>query len=235
MKILAIDTSTKNFSLVLGRDGRIISHENAFLDKILDKSIIPTIDRILKKAGWKIFDIDAFAVGLGPGSFTSLRVGLATVKGLAMATEKELIGISSLDVLAQGAIHEPCDEICVITDAKRQLLYACLYKCQGDRLKAKSKHQLISLKGILDQVHGRTLFVGDGVTLYKDEILKCYKDAKRRRKTSCVALFAEERLNLPDARQLFQLACGRVKENRYDDIQKLNPIYLYPEDCQVQK
>src|SRR3989338_9976041 len=102
MNILALDTSTKQFSLAVSVKGKIVAQRNIVLKKVLSSSIIPTIDQMLKRLKMTFKDIDGFVVALGPGSFTSLRVGLSTVKAFALATAKPVLGIPSLDALAQG-------------------------------------------------------------------------------------------------------------------------------------
>ena len=229
MKILSIDTSTKNFSLAVSKDGRVLRYRNIFLDKVLESSIIPSIEGILKSADVRFKDLDGFAVGLGPGSFTSLRVGLSTIKAFALSTGKPVVGISSLDVVAANVIGKDCDEICVIMDARRNLLYACLYDQQGTR---KFQPMLISLDDLLGRVNGRTLFVGDAVPLVSDAIKAKYREASCKG-SSCSPLFAEAKDFLPQARKLSVLACGRLSKKEYDDSAVLVPVYLYAQDCQV--
>src|SRR3989338_5093578 len=105
MYFLSIEPSTKVFSLALSDGRRVLRYRNMTVDKVLEHSIIPAVDRLLASAGVPFKKLDAFAVGLGPGSFTSLRVGLATVKAFAMATGKPVVGVPSLDVIARGALR----------------------------------------------------------------------------------------------------------------------------------
>ena len=137
MNLLAIDTSTKNLSLAVTKKGKVVKFRNVKLTRPLSSSIMPSIKKILNSAGITLSKLDGFAVGLGPGSFTGLRVGLSTIKGLAFATKKPVVGISSLDVLAMN-IKEDCAQICTLCDAKRNLVYACLYEKKGATLKRKS-------------------------------------------------------------------------------------------------
>src|SRR3989304_5415259 len=105
MKILSIDTSTKTFSLAVSDGEEILRSRNIKITRVLSSSIIPSIHQILKKAGIALSQLDGFAVGLGPGSFTSLRVGLSTIKAFALATGKPVVGIPSLDVLALNVLE----------------------------------------------------------------------------------------------------------------------------------
>ena len=98
-------------------------------------------------------DIDVLAVGLGPGAFTSLRVGLSTVKGLAFATKKPVIGIPSMDAIAMS-IKDESAQICTICDAKRNLVFGCLYEKNGAQLKKKTDYLLTDINDLLKKIKG---------------------------------------------------------------------------------
>ena len=231
MNILSIDTSTKNFSLAVSTNGRVVRYRNILLDKVLESSIIPAIEKILKDSKLKFRELDGYAVGLGPGSFTSLRVGLSTIKAFAFATGKPVVGISSLDVIAANVIEERADEICVIMDARRQQVYACLFANEGGTPKRKTDYLLTNIDDLLDRVHGKTLFVGDGVPLWREMIKEKYLKVAKK---GCHALFSPEKDAVPQARNLSRLAYGRFNKKEYDDVEVLVPIYLYSQDCQVE-
>lgn len=237
MNILALDTSTKQFSLAVSVEGKIAAHRNIVLKKVLSSSIIPAIDQMLKRLGMRLGDIDGYAVGLGPGSFTSLRVGLSTVKAFALGNPKPVVGISSLDALARSVMHQSADQICTLVDARRNLVYASLYEKKGGSLERSSDYMLTSLDQVLDQVEGETLYVGDAIALYREAILKKYGEAAKKHKTSCKALFVEEKFWYPQARELAKIAMERFAQGSQgpalDSIENLVPLYLYPEDCQV--
>ena len=224
MNILALDTSSKHFSLAVAKDGKTLHSRSIFLKKVLSGSIMPAILGILKKAGLTLAKLDGFAVGLGPGSFTSLRVGLSTVKGLAYALKKPVVGIPSLDVLALNVKED--GQICVVCDAKRNMVYACLYQKKGNELKRKSKYLLADIKDVLKQITGEVIFVGDGVPLFRETIEKA---------AGIKARFADEKQMYPQAKHLATLALKRFEAKDYDVAETLVPLYLYPEDCQVQK
>ncbi|MDO8675813.1 MAG: tRNA (adenosine(37)-N6)-threonylcarbamoyltransferase complex dimerization subunit type 1 TsaB [Candidatus Omnitrophota bacterium] len=212
-------------------------YRNMTVDKVLEHSIIPAVDRLLASAGVPFKKLGAFAVGLGPGSFTSLRVGLATVKAFAMATGKPVVGVPSLDTLARGAAGLPCDEICVLSDARRGMVYAAIYGSTrlttgGSTLKRTSDYMLCDIKTVLDKVHGKTLFTGDGAGLYRNDIIRAYKECGS---TVCKPAFAPQKLWSPQAKRLAQIAFERLAAKDYDDMERLVPLYLYPADCQVDR
>jgi tRNA threonylcarbamoyladenosine biosynthesis protein TsaB len=238
MYFLSFETSTKIFSLALNRDEKVLRFRNLKTALVLEDSILPAMDKMLDAAGIKFNQIDGFAIALGPGSFTSLRVGLATVKSLAMATSKPVVGIPSMDIIAHGiynmsfpnhdlhrrssAIGNPfdyCDEICVLNDARREKVYACLYGPKG----RKSDYLLATLEEVLAKVDGKTLFVGDGIGIYRKDI----------EAAGCKCLFADEKWWYPKAKVMAAMAYGRFQDKKYDDAANLLPLYLYAQDCQV--
>ncbi len=219
MKLLSIDTSTKNFSLSISDQGKVLSQTNIKLDKILSDSIIPAIEQILKKTKLSLEKLDGFVVGLGPGSFTSLRVGLSTIKAFAFVHNKPVVGISSLDAIAMGLKED--GSVCVITDARREMVYACLYEKNKGQLTRSSDYLLTSVSDLLTKIKGRPIFVGDGVPLLKNEDEK-YSTA-------------QEDFWYPQAKFFVPLALDRFKAKKTDNVSKMVPLYLYPEDCQVQR
>ena len=223
MNLLAIDTSTKNLSLAVTENGKVVKFRNVKLTRPLSSSIMPSIKKILNSAGITLSKLDGFAVGLGPGSFTGLRVGLSTIKGLAFATNKPVVGISSLDVLAMN-IKGDHMQICTLCDAKRNLAYACLYEKKGSTLKKKSDYVLERIDAILKKVKGEVIFIGDGVKLFRDEIQKM---------KNINPIFINGKYPLPQAQCLASLALEKFQKGKKNDIAQLVPLYLYPAHCQV--
>ncbi len=231
MNILSIDTSTKNFSLAVSKGKRVVRFRNMKLDKVLESSIIPAIEKILGDSKLTFKELDGYAVGLGPGSFTSLRVGLSTIKAFVLATGKPVVGISSLDVMAMNVADEKVDEICAIMDARRKQVYACLFEKKDGVLKRKTDYLLTNIDDLLGRVQGKTLFVGDGAPLWRDAIKEKY--AKAGKKSDGRAVFTSEKNAFPQAKKLSDLAYGRFEKKVYDDVESLVPLYLYSLDCQV--
>lgn len=227
MKFLAMDTSTKHFSLAVCVEGKVSHSRNIQLKGVLSSSIMPAINAILNKAGVFLGGLDGFAVGLGPGSFTSLRVGMSTVKGLAFATGKPVVGIPSLDVLAMSVADEGL--VCALGDAKRNMVYACIYRKEGEALIKKSKYLLTDIKDVLKKIKGEAVFIGDGALLYRDAIEK--SAGIKPRFADCERPFTI----YPQAKYLAKLAHKRFEAKDYDAAESLVPLYLYPQDCQVSR
>ena len=229
MYFLSFETSTKIFSLALSQDEKILRYRNLKSASVLEDTILPTINKILDSAGVKFSQIDGFAIALGPGSFTSLRVGLSTVKSFAMATNKHVIGIPSMDIIAHGVNLGSYDEICVINDARREKVYACLYGPNG----RTSDYLLTSIDDVLEKVHGKTLWVGDAIGIYRKSIEAAYQEYTSKKNRSCKCFFADEKWWYPRATVMAALAYERFQNKKYDDAASLLPLYLYPQDCQV--
>ncbi len=230
MKILALETSSRRFSLATGDREKVVKSRSMVLDKVLSDSIVPAIDRILKDSKWKLADMDALVVGLGPGSFTSLRVGLSTVKALAFAVDKPVVGISSLDAVALYA-GKSSTQICALSDARRGMVYACFYENLCGRLKRKSEYLLTPLLSLLGRITADTTFVGDALSFCKGDIEKYFLGNDNQIRAS----FVDEKKAYPTARNLIALARDNVTKKKFSNLDRLVPLYLYPEDCQVQK
>jgi len=222
MNLLAFDSSTANFTLVLSKDGRL-KEEDHWLGNNLSQEIIPVIKSLLKNNRSSLKDLDGIAVGIGPGSFTGLRIGLAVAKGFAFGLNKPLIGISSLDVLANNAVNY-AQKICCLQDAKRDKVYAAVYQNSKGKLKRKTPYLLTDIKGLLKKITGEVWFIGDAVEIYRKEIEK---------KLGGRANFATGGQGFPQAGHLAKLAQSRFLTHKFDDPFKLVPIYLYPKECQI--
>ena len=129
MKILAIDTTTKYLCLGLYDDGKIYEY-NLETGRLLSNLIALTIKRALDAVSWQPADIDYFACGIGPGSFTGTRVGVATIKGMSWPFKKPVLGISTLDILARN-VADSNNYIYPVIDAKRNLIYVSAFKDRG--------------------------------------------------------------------------------------------------------
>ncbi len=239
MYFLSFETSSKIFSLALNRDEKVLRYRNIKSTLVLEDSILPAVDKMLDAAGITFKQVDSFAIALGPGSFTSLRVGLATIKAFAMATGRPVVGIPTLDIIAYGVYNQPLsfpkyDEICVLNDARRGKVYACLYGAKGSAgIRHKTDYLLTSLEDVLDKVHGTTLFVGDALDLYRKDIEAAYRQEAVKNKSVCKCLFADNKWAHPQAKVMAALGFERLHKKKYDDPSTLLPLYLYPQDCQV--
>lgn len=173
MKILAFDSTAKAASCAVLDSGRILAAYN--IDNGLTQSelLLPMAEDILRSLGLKFSDIDAYAVSVGPGSFTGVRIGVSLVKGLAFGRDIPCIEVSTLDALAENlsgldGILVPC------MDARRNQVYNALFSCQDGRLKRLTEDRAISLSDLAEELRGyngqRIYISGDGYSVAKSAL-----------------------------------------------------------------
>ena len=221
MKILGIDTTTKFLCLGV-YDGTRVYEYNLEVGIRLSSLLAITIKRVLDALGWRINDIDYFACGIGPGSFTGIRVGLATIKGLGWSLNKSIVGISTLDILAKGV--RGADRFIVsIIDAKRNLVYCSVYKTEDGALRRTAPYMLLTEDEFLKKMRANSIILGDAVDLYKERILKNIKGVN----------ILDKDYWYPRAGNIISLALERIKDRKFISPFDIKPIYLYPKECQI--
>ncbi len=174
MKILAADTSTSCGSVAL-IDFNESTHQGVLLAEYLitrtethNRRLLPEIDRILKSTGLTLDDIDAFAVGTGPGSFTGLRIGVTTFKTLAWSLEKPLKGVPSLMALARQFTYFQ-GFICPMIDARKGEVYWAIFESQGNGgISLVHPYSVDTPDIVARSISGVTIFCGDGWLLYRE-------------------------------------------------------------------
>ena len=169
MKILAIDTSALTATAAIIADGKLISEISTTTALNHSVTVMPMIDEILKKVNMDISEIDLFACSEGPGSFTGLRIGIGTIKGLAYGLDKKVVGVSTLLALAYNISFTDA-VIAPIMDARRNQVYNALYKYDGENLTEIVSPRALSVEELCEEISEKTIFVGDGVLAYKDKI-----------------------------------------------------------------
>jgi len=168
--ILASDTSTKTESVALLRDEVVVAEYLGNAEKHHGETLLPTIAALLDGAAVAIDDIDVFVVTLGPGSFTGIRIGVSTVKGLVMATEKPVVGVSSLAALAMN-LPNSMVPICPMLDARKNEVYTALYRPGKGGVPEKVLDERVTTPlAFLDHIHEDVIFIGDGAVVYEHHI-----------------------------------------------------------------
>jgi len=169
MRVLALDTATETCAVALC-DGDHLLHE-ILIDRreTHARHIMSLIDSVMGASSVKPADLDGLAVVRGPGSFTGLRIGIATAKGLALAWDKPLTGISSLQALAT-ALDRCAHPICPWIDARRSEVYAARYRWQDAGLIPEMPECVGTPESLLQRIDGPTLFLGSGALRYRDLI-----------------------------------------------------------------
>ena len=193
MKILAIDTSSKTCGVCLLEDEKKVYEENLITDRSHSVKLMPIIENAFSKAGISLKDIDLIVCDKGPGSFTGIRIGVATAKAFADSLNKTLIGISSLETLASCMLltYVPGkynNFVCSILDAKNDNCYLSLYYVDSEKNDKKINYKEILSPFSADintaiqilKVHATSpiTFIGDGAESFKDKLQSEFQDAK---------------------------------------------------------
>ena len=172
MKILGIDTSTMAANVAVLEDDKLICEYTINTKKTHSQKLMPMIENMLKLSDIEIKDIDAIAICVGPGSFTGLRIGMATAKAMAHVNDIPLISVNSLEIL--GANMNLCNKkVCSILDAQRNQVYTCKYIYEENKIKNLGEINIIPIDDLLEQLSGTNeewILVGEAVYKYKEKI-----------------------------------------------------------------
>lgn len=217
MRVLSIDTATEAASCAVLEDNKLLGEINFSFGKQHSVILIPMIDKLLSSLHMDIDSIDGFVSSKGPGSFTGLRIGMSTIKGLSFGANKPFISVSTLDALAYNLAYSK-GLICPILDALRNNVYTAFYTFEGEELKRISDYLVISIDELIDRVkHEESVyFIGDGTVKFKD-ILKSSIPS---------SYFAPAHLNLARASALGELGLKLLNSGIKEDLNTSTPIYL---------
>ncbi|MGD2244925.1 MAG: tRNA (adenosine(37)-N6)-threonylcarbamoyltransferase complex dimerization subunit type 1 TsaB [Candidatus Aminicenantes bacterium] len=181
MIILAVDTTTFAGSVALLKETNLIAELNIDSSSTYSERLLPAVDFLLKTHKLSIQDIEGFAVAVGPGSFTGIRIGLSTVKSFSFASGKPVAGVSTLRALAEKLRHSQARLLCPLLDAKKGEIYAALFESKEDKLfevvpqGAYSPDRFLSLL----PSHRIVTFIGNGAEVYRRKIFQYLKDKAR--------------------------------------------------------
>ena len=167
MLTLAFESSAKAASVALVRDGKLISQYSQCSGLTHSRTLLPMAEDMLKNAELGLDKVDVFAVAYGPGSFTGIRIGVSTVKGLAWATEKPCVGVSTLEAMAWHGLAAG-GYICPVMDARRSQVYNGLFKIEGEKPIRLCEDRAIALPLLGDELKkldAPVFLVGDGAEL----------------------------------------------------------------------
>ncbi|BBO66592.1 tRNA (adenosine(37)-N6)-threonylcarbamoyltransferase complex dimerization subunit type 1 TsaB [Desulfosarcina alkanivorans] len=224
MILLAIDTSTTSCSVALFSGDRLLAESVFTAGKTHSRHLLSMVDRILHEGGCRVSDVDGIAVTRGPGTFTGLRIGLGTVKGLAAATRAPVVGVSSLAALA-FPLRLVDGPVIAMIDARRGEIYHACY--DGGTGKARPAAPAISVcapETAAAALPDNAVLVGSGAALYRDVF-----------ESRCPRIrFADPAQHIIRAASVGFLAMARFNEQDVDAIEALVPDYIRKSDAQIQ-
>jgi tRNA threonylcarbamoyladenosine biosynthesis protein TsaB len=218
--LLTIQTASPSGSLAISDGERLLAEINLDVRSTPTEWLLQSIEDLLARTGLAKNDLSAIGVVRGPGSFTGLRVGLATAKGLALATDCPLLGISSLQCLAMQLPFTSMP-VCVMLDARKQEVYTALFHWESGYPHSVAEERVIKPEKLLDDLSGETLFVGNGAMVYRSLIVRQ------------LAHFAPAFLNLPRAGAAAALALREWQSGRTFSADELMPMYLRPSEAEL--
>lgn len=172
MKILALDSSGLVASVAVTEDDNLLGEYTINYKKTHSQTLLPMLDEVAKMIELDLKTVDVIAVSAGPGSFTGLRIGSATAKGLALALDKKIVSVPTVDALAYN-IWNCTDVICPLMDARRQQTYTGLYTFEDGRMQTLLPQCVVQIEEIINKVNdmGKPIvFLGDGVPVFADFI-----------------------------------------------------------------
>ena len=223
MKVLAIETSTMAGSVALIDGDELVSEYLLNIDITHSERLLLAIDCVMRDTRIPVDEIDGFAISIGPGSFTGLRIGTSTIKGLAYATNKPVVGIPTLDAMAEN-ISFTDYLICPILDARKKQVYTALYKRDAkNRLRKITPDLAIDPRDLLKKIQERVVFLGDGIKVYHTLIKEVLRD---------MAFFAPLNLRLPRAANVAKLSLNQFKKKNTLDLNTFTPSYVRPSEAE---
>lgn len=225
--ILAVDTATACSSIALtsgtSQDGSLLASLSLNSKITHSRRLISGIDWLLQENGIQLADVDGFAVGLGPGSFTGLRIGMATLKGLAMAMDKPLLGVSTLDGLAFSCSGDA--PLCALLDARKQEVYRRWYMPDTNGIyREDGPVEALSPAGFMDEITEECLLVGDGVFALGQDLPTTVTDR---------ITIAPLPLHYINAAAIGFLCCEQLQQEAVLDLDSAAPLYVRASDAEL--
>lgn len=219
MRILAIDSSGLVATVAILEKNSMLAEYTLNYKKTHSQTLLPMLDEIVKQLDFDLETIDAIAVAAGPGSFTGLRIGSATAKGLGLALDKPVIPVPTVDALAYN-VWGVNDVVCPMMDARRNQVYTGLYEFTDEKMKILVPQEAVAIEEILEQINiiGRpVIFLGDGVPVQEKTIQQTIKVPYR---------FAPAHMARQRAGALGALAFVYYEDGKVEHAREHKPDYL---------
>jgi tRNA threonylcarbamoyladenosine biosynthesis protein TsaB len=227
VRVLAVETSTLTGAVALLESGGVVAESRVSVAVTHGERLMAAIDGVLRSARWELGDVQGFAVGLGPGSFTGLRIGLSTVKGLAFATGKPVVGVPTLDALA-WRLPFCAYPVCPVLDARKNEVYAALYRTHDGRLDLLEAARAVAPATLAEELRetteGPVVFLGDAVAPFASLFAGILGPRAR---------LAPADLRLPSAATVGELGGWALGRGEATDPAGLIPLYLRPSEAEL--
>jgi tRNA threonylcarbamoyladenosine biosynthesis protein TsaB len=216
MRVLAVDTSTDSSGVVLWEEGSCVVRLASDEPGRHAESLLPLIDRAFSTAGWTKGQLDLLACCIGPGSFTGVRVGLSTAKGIALALDRPILGVGSLQVMASAARAGDGELVLALLEARQSEVFWAMYEGRGGLVEGPSHVKLEEVGSVLRQQAGRSPLVVGAAAASLD---------------LCGArLLRSAATDRPDAAEVARMAVDQFTRVGGDEVHALEPHYVRPPD-----
>jgi len=223
MKILSVDTSTPTCTVGIVNGDRTLAASVDSSGQTHARHLMGMIDSTLSASGISAQDIDGFAVVTGPGTFTGLRIGIGTIKGLAFALSKPVVGVTSLAALAAQA--DLCTKfVCPVMDARRNEVYYGHYVFEKGEPQQVGKLRVAPPSGLVKNIHESCQFIGNGARLYQEMFEAAL---------GSLAQFSRTSLDTIQAGTIANLALKQFQDNKAQDLHGVAPYYIRRSDAEV--
>lgn len=231
MKLIGIDSSGLVASVAIMEDDKLVAEYTVNNKKTHSQTLLPMMEEIVKNAGLEMQDIDAIAIAAGPGSFTGLRIGAATAKGLGLALKKPIVPVSTVDALAYN-LYGSDALVCPIMDARRNQVYTGIYEfvsenngtadsmchtCSMNVIKEACAVPVEEIAEALNGIGREVIFLGDGVPVFTEQLKEIMKVPYS---------FAPAHVRLQKAGCVAGLGMEKFKAGIYEDAAAHSPEYL---------
>lgn len=219
MKLLVLESSGLVASVAIMEEDKMVGEYTVNYKKTHSQTLLPMLDALVENIGLDLKELDAIAVSKGPGSFTGLRIGSATAKGLAQALQIPIVPVSTLEGLAANLFGTE-GIICPMMDARRNQVYTGIYKYQGSRLATLMEPTAMSVDELLEKINQNeepVIFLGDGVPVYGEKISE---------QITVPCRIAPDHLNRQRAGAVGTLAVQYFKEGKIEASRDHKPEYL---------
>ena len=219
MKILGFDSSGMVASVAIACDDILVAEYSVNYKKTHSQTLLPMFDAVVSMTELDLDSVDGIAVAAGPGSFTGLRIGMSTVKGLGLALDKPVVAVPTCHALAYN-LWGSDKLICPILDARRSQVYTALYEFKDEEMITLKEQDAMDINDLIDIINNLdrdVIFVGDGIPVFKERIEEKIKNK---------AYFAPAHLNRQRAGSVAALGMIYMKEGKAESADDVKPVYL---------
>ncbi len=216
MKILAIDSSSVAGSVALYEDGEIKAEYLTLDKRTHSETLLPLMDKLKSDASLDLSSLDAIAITGGPGSYTGLRIGGATAKGLGLALSKPIVNVPTMEALAYNVVGSEV-LVCPMMDARKNRVFTGLYKFDGEKIITIKDQCVLTIDELVEGINEEVIFLGDGVDAYRDLL---------NEKMSVAHSFAGKDDNYVKASSFVFLAKTYFDKGKVESADEFAPDYL---------